>query len=73
MKKIILICSIATMLLASCTQHRVYTVKSLKTGFEMETEMNLDGYKLGDTVMVFKYPGDIKHNEMVELQITAIK
>ena len=73
MKKVILLSAIAIVLLSSCNQNKTYTVKSLKTGYEMDTQLDLSGHKVGDTVLVFKYPGDIKHNEYVELQITAIK
>ena len=72
MKKLILIGSITLLLLASCTHKPVYTVRSV-TGFETQTDMNLSAYKVGDKVLLLKYPGDIKHNETVELTIIAIK
>jgi hypothetical protein len=72
MKKLILIALIATTLLTSCTHKKVYTVRSV-TGFETETDMDLSTYKIGDKVLLLKYPGDIKHNEFVELTIIAIK
>lgn len=73
MKKLILIAAIAVTL-ASCSHSPVYTFKSVKTGFQFDTDLNYkSGMKVGDTVTVYRWPGDPNNYETFNIVLIAIK
>jgi hypothetical protein len=74
MKKLILISAIAITLLASCSSKPTYVFRSVKTGFQFETDLNYkSGMKVGDTISVYRWPGDPNNYETVDIILVAIK
>lgn len=72
MKKLILISAIALGLLSSCTKEKTYTIKFIKSGITINTQLDLSDKKIGDTVIIFDNIIDPKNNDYAEFTIISI-
>jgi hypothetical protein len=66
---------IAIGLLASCTSHKTYTFKSVKTGYTYDEAnyQNVNHHKIGDTVTMPYYLGEPNGFKTVDVILISIK